>query len=349
MFYDGHPREEPGAVVCRLSPSFTRFGNFQILTAQANHELLRQFMDYTIETDFPHLDPGAEDRYEIWFREICDRTMDMIVHWMRVGFVHGVMNTDNMSVLGLTIDYGPYGWLEDYNPDWTPNTTDLPGRRYSFKNQAQVALWNLGQLANAILPVVGRPEPLQEALDHTHTSYIPKWQSMMAEKLGLKKFEGVNDQAIISSLLTLLTSVETDYTLFFRGLSELNPKQKMERGEIPEFLTPSLYHPDQADHNYGDQLRQWLKIYGRRLEKDNLSPQKRKERMNRVNPKYVLRNYLAQIAIDKAEQGDFSRVQELLDLVRHPYEDQPGKEAFAEKRPEWARHRPGCSMLSCSS
>lgn len=351
MFYDGHPKEEPGAVVCRMSPSFTRFGNFQILAARGEDRLLKQLMDYTIQTDFPHLPAGAGDIYEIWFREICDRTMEMIVHWMRVGFVHGVMNTDNMSILGLTIDYGPYGWLEDYTPDWTPNTTDAAGRRYCFRNQPQIALWNLGQLANALLPVMGSPEPLQAALDDTVAAYGPAWKAMMAQKLGFAAYDPGGDDPLITSLLTLLQAVETDYTIFFRELARFAPEKAMQTAQatLPDFLEPALYRPELAGRDYLDQVRSWLRRYALRLKQDGTDRETRTRKMHRVNPKYVLRNYLAQVAIDKAEQGDFSRVEELLDLMRHPYDDQPGKEKFARKRPEWARHKPGCSMLSCSS
>ena len=140
MFYDGHPRREPGAVVCRVAPSFTRFGNFQILATRGELEILRLLVDHTIRTDFPHLGEPSEEIYTAWFAEVCRTTAEMVVHWMRVGFVHGVMNTDNMSILGQTIDYGPYGWLDNYDPDWTPNTTDAGGRRYRFGNQPQIAL-----------------------------------------------------------------------------------------------------------------------------------------------------------------------------------------------------------------
>src|SRR5699024_10406805 len=150
--------------VCRIAPSFTRFGHFEILTAHENTTLLRQLVDYTIRTDFPHLGEPGKETYIAWFEEVCRRTLTMIVHWMRVGFVHGVMNTDNMSILGQTIDYGPYGWLEGYEPGWTPNTTDAAGRRYCFGQQPQVALWNLTQLANAIFPLIGQTEPLQRAI-----------------------------------------------------------------------------------------------------------------------------------------------------------------------------------------
>ncbi len=157
MFYDGHPQAEPGAVVCRVAPSFTRFGNFQIFASRGDHENLRRLVEFTIRNDFPELVPSGHEIdapvLATWFREVCARTCEMVLHWMRVGFVHGVMNTDNMSILGLTIDYGPYGWLEDYDPAWTPNTTDAGGRRYCFAQQPHIALWNLVQLANSLVPL----------------------------------------------------------------------------------------------------------------------------------------------------------------------------------------------------
>ena len=177
MFYDGHPRAEPGAVVCRVSPSFTRFGNFQIFTARQEIDELRRLVDFTVRSDFPHLvpqsGPPSAETVAAMFDEICQRTAAMIVHWMRVGFVHGVMNTDNMSILGLTIDYGPYGWLENVDPDWTPNTTDAQGRRYRFVAQPQIGHWNLLQLANALVPVVGDPKPLEAGLD----AYVDRQQN----------------------------------------------------------------------------------------------------------------------------------------------------------------------------
>ena len=165
MLYDGNPALEPGAVVCRVAPSFTRFGHFEIITARGELELLRRFTDFTIRTSFPDLcEADAEITktvYLNWFEEVCRRTAQMIVEWMRVGFVHGVMNTDNMSILGLTIDYGPYGWLEDYDPNWTPNTTDAANRRYRFAHQPAIAHWNLIRLANAIYPLIGEEGPLE--------------------------------------------------------------------------------------------------------------------------------------------------------------------------------------------
>jgi len=345
MFYDGHPRLEPGAVVCRISPSFTRFGNFQILAARQENHLLKTLMDYTIETDFAYLGPLSGVSHECWFREICKKTMEMIIHWMRVGFVHGVMNTDNMSILGLTIDYGPYGWLEDYDPGWTPNTTDASGRRYCFKNQPQIALWNLGQLANAILPVVNRPEPLKEALDDAMELFHHGHDAMMAQKLGFQRFEPETDRALLAELLEILALAETDYTIFFRGLSQLDTGIKPVENKLPSCLVKAFYTPDKITPDHSRRLNNWIDLYGKRISRDRISPQEKKKLMDRVNPKYTLRNYLAQTAIDKAEKNDFSLVWELLDVMRNPYDEQPEKENFAAKRPEWARHKPGCSML----
>jgi uncharacterized protein YdiU (UPF0061 family) len=353
MFYDGHPKLEPGAVVCRVASSFTRFGNFQIFTAREETDVLKQLVDYTIRTDFPHLDDPSPTVYLEWFEEVCRTTADMIVHWMRVGFVHGVMNTDNMSILGLTIDYGPYGWLEDYDPNWTPNTTDASGRRYSFGNQPQVAHWNLVQLANAIYPLIEQVEPLQQALDVYTQRLQQGWQTMMARKLGLKTYAPDTDDALTAELLAILPLVETDMTIFYRRLAMLDVTVESLNDISDETLmTPLMeayYVPEQLTREYRTRLGYWLRSYMRRVCQDNTSHEIRRRRMNAVNPKYVLRNYLAQLAIDKAEQGDFSLVDELLELLRHPYDKQPDKEDFAKKRPDWARHRAGCSMLSCSS
>jgi len=353
MFYDGNPKPEPGAVVCRVAPSFTRFGNFQIFASREEIEVLKQLMDYTIRIDFPHLGDPSSEVYLEWFAEVCRTTTELVIHWMRVGFVHGVMNTDNMSVLGLTIDYGPYGWLEDYDPNWTPNTTDTGSRRYCFGNQPQIAHWNLVQLANAIYPLIGKIEPLQQVLDVNAQYFQEAWLAMMSQKLGLKTFEPSTDKALFAELLAILSLVETDMTIFFRRLAKIDVDVES-LGDISDEtlmapLMPAYYIPEQLTQEYRTRMGSWLRDYLIRLAKDNTSPETRRRRMNAVNPKYVLRNYLAQLAIDKAEQGDFSLVNELLEVMRYPYDEQPDKEDFAKKRPDWARHRPGCSMLSCSS
>ncbi|MDO9269176.1 MAG: YdiU family protein [Methylobacter sp.] len=349
MFYNGNPRPEPGAVVCRVAPSFTRFGNFQIFTARGELEQLKKLVDYTIRTDFPHLGEPSFDVYLKWFEEVCRRTAEMIVHWQRVGFVHGVMNTDNMSILGLTIDYGPYGWLENYDPNWTPNTTDAADRRYRFGNQPQIAFWNLGQLANAIYPLIEQVEPLQQAINAYKDTFEQGWQAMVAGKLGLNAYDPAIDNELNTELLILLQLVETDMTIFYRKLAMLIMNVELSDEALMAPLMEAYYVPEQLTDEYNARLGHWLRLYIKRIQASGISDVDRQKRMNAANPKYVLRNYLAQLAIDKAEQGDFSMVNELLELLRHPYDEQPGKEEFALKRPDWARQRTGCSMLSCSS
>jgi len=365
MFYDGHPEDEPGAIVCRVAQSFIRFGNFEIHAARQESKLLKRLADHTIKTHFPHIETADDNEitsnagaYIEWFNEVCKRTAQMIVHWMRVGFVHGVMNTDNMSILGLTIDYGPYGWLENYDPDWTPNTTDAAGRRYRFGQQSAVAHWNLLQLANAIYPLIGEAAPLEDALENYATIYETEWNNMMAAKLGLASYQD-NDARLVTELLELLPLVETDMTIFYRCLanlvatqSEQQPSEAQPDKADNDRISPLLdayYVPEQLTTEYRSRLDAWLNNYLARLGQDGVNPNACREKMNAVNPKYVMRNYLAQLAIDKAETGDFSMVHELLDTMRQPYAEQPERTAFAMKRPDWARLRPGCSMLSCSS
>jgi uncharacterized protein YdiU (UPF0061 family) len=286
-----------------------------------------------------------------WFDEICARTAQMIAHWMRVGFVHGVMNTDNMSILGLTIDYGPYGWLEGYDPDWTPNTTDAQGKRYRFINQPQVALWNLAQLANALYPLIESVEPLQEGLNTYRRVYAAQWQTDMTNKLGLKEFNE-SDVDLIDELHRVLQLVETDMTIFYRLLADFDPKSvSQDEAALINVIHYAYYTEPTPEASTA--MAAWLRTYAARLEQDyivhGVTHELRKTRMNLANPKYVLRNYIAQEAIDKATLGNFSQVQTLLSLLRNPYDEQPEYQHYFSKRPEWARTKAGCSMLSCSS
>jgi uncharacterized protein YdiU (UPF0061 family) len=350
MFYDGNPRPEPGAIVCRTAPSFTRFGNFEILTWRGELDLLRRFADYTIRTDFPHLGEPSKEVYCAWFNEICKSTAKMIVHWLRTGFVHGVMNTDNMSILGLTIDYGPYGWLEDYDPDWTPNTTDAQGRRYRFGNQAEIARWNLIQLANAIHPLINEVKSLEDSIQTYSNHLRDKWQLMMADKLGFAGFNKDGDNELITDMQDLLQHVETDMTIFFRRLAALdvngNDTHTLSVHNLIEHFSDAYYVSEQLNDEYKVRLDEWIEQYKVRVNHDKIPDDLRREKMNKVNPKYVLRNYIAQLAIDKAEQNDNNMVNELLEVLRKPYDEQPGKDELSKKRPEWARHRAGCAMLS---
>ncbi len=348
MLYDGNAALEPGAVVCRVAPSFTRFGHYQMLAARGETELLETFFAHHSVRDFPELGGVAEgkDRVLAWLQQVSDRTALMIAHWMRVGFVHGVMNTDNMSVLGETIDYGPYGWLENYDPDWTPNTTDAGGKRYRFAHQPAVAQWNLLQLANALYPLVGEAEPLEAILASFEQCYVGHFQHMQTQKLGFAKFEE-GDAALFEALEAVLPLIEVDMTLFYRSLASLDVQAG--QSDLTGILTDSLYEPEALAGDVHVAWNGWLQNYASRVRQDNRDEQARQRQMNAVNPLYVLRNYLAQIAIDAAEQGDFSRIQKQLDVLRQPYTPQEGCDEFAEKRPDWARTRVGCSMLSCSS
>ena len=342
MFYDGHPVAEPGAVVCRVAPSFTRFGHFELPAARGDRALLRRLVEFTMARDFPDLafDPASD--VTTWFSEICQRTARLIAHWMRVGFVHGVMNTDNMSILGLTIDYGPYGWVDNFDPGWTPNTTDASTRRYCFARQPLIARWNLERLAEALALLLPRPDELAAGLERYDEVYSSEFCSAFAAKLGLCEFTH-DDVDLLEDLFALMHQAEIDMSEFFRRLAEVD----LERPSI-DVLQDSFYREDLRQRHSAD-LARWLVRYAARLRHDPQSPEQRGARMRAVNPRYVLRNYLAQQAIDRAEQGDMQMVHDLLEALRRPFDEQPGREAFAAKRPDWARHRAGCSMLSCSS
>ena len=341
MLYDGHPQAEPGAIVCRVSSSFVRFGHFQLLAARQEEALLKQFTDFVIGREFPSL--GAitndTDRYVAFFNEVCDRTARLMVHWMRVGFVHGVMNTDNMSLIGETIDYGPYGWLEDFDPNWTPNTTDASQRRYRFGQQPAIGQWNLMQLANALLPLIGDSQPLEDALTNYASTYEQRWQAMMAAKIGLTEFP----ETLITNLLSLLTTIETDMTLFFRALAQVD----LSKPNAWMGLKEAFYREEQVSESYVQTLNGWLEEYRRELNRQAI--ENRQMTMDLTNPKYVLRNYLAQMVIDEVEQGEVVLLNRVMTALQSPYAEQPEFEDLAAKRPEWARSRVGCSMLSCSS
>jgi len=392
MLYDGNPRPEPGAIVCRMAPSFLRLGNYQLLAARKEDELLERLVDFTIDRDFPHLverfgdaeaggsatsrSEDAAARRAAWFAEVCERTADLMVHWMRVGFVHGVMNTDNLSVLGLTIDYGPYGWLEDFDPDWTPNTTDAQGRRYRFGHQPAVAQWNLVRFGEALRGLFPDLEPLEAGLNAYVDRYNRGYLAMTAAKLGLGGSGGAEAaeaaggpasetlQGLVRDLHGLLYRAEMDYTLTHRALGELVGQgvsgdtpwaAGLAEGVLPAELDEVFYDETKREAQ-APELAAWLDRWRGALEARILStssagetPELTRTAMHQVNPKLVLRNWLAQEAIDLAEQGDLSRIHELLDALRRPYDEDPAYARFAARRPEWARHRVGCSMLSCSS
>ena len=346
MFYDGRPVAEPGAIVCRVAPSFTRFGHFELPASRGDTVLLERLVEFTIARDFPELlsAPAAERRGR-WFVEVCERTARLMVDWMRVGFVHGVMNTDNMSILGLTIDYGPYGWVDNFDPAWTPNTTDADGRRYCFGRQPAIARWNLERLAEALSLIAASAEEAEafsNGMQRYDEVFADCFSRAFAAKFGFAAWRN-DDAQLVEKIFELLERAEVDMTLFFRRLAMVDI-------DAPDLavLDEAFYRPQRfAEHR--DALVAWLARWALRVQSEGVLDAARVARMNAVNPCYVLRNYLAQQAIDSAEAGDPSMIGELLDVLRHPYAEQPERQVFAAKRPEWARHKAGCSMLSCSS
>src|SRR5262245_34744337 len=311
MFYDGNPQPEPGAVVCRVAPSFVRFGNFQIHAAYGELEALKRLADYVICAHYP----GAT--CQEFFHEVCRRTALLMVDWMRLGFVHGVMNTDNMSILGLTIDYGPYGWLEGYDPLWTPNTTDAQGRRYAYGQQPHIAQWHLARLAEALLPLVQK-EQLEAGLALYAETFNAGWQRAFMEKIGLASWKE-DDVELLRQLFEALAEAETDFTLFFRNLAAV----PLERPSL-EPLRRAFY-TDAAR----PRLEDWLRRFAMRMLEERMSVEERLRRMNSANPKYVPRNYLAQLAIDALEKGDASVLERLMNVLKRPYDEQPEHDELA--------------------
>ncbi|SFT74456.1 Uncharacterized conserved protein YdiU, UPF0061 family [Lishizhenia tianjinensis] len=345
VLYNGNPALEPGAIVCRVSSSFVRFGSFEILAARKEHHHLKSLLDFVIEQYYPNLGTPAKDTYVKFFQELMERTLEMIIHWERVGFVHGVMNTDNMSILGETIDYGPYGWLEDFDPTWTPNTTDAQGRRYRFGNQAAIALWNLNKLGSAIYPLIGEAEPLENSLNQFKKLYFTQREKMYCEKLGVT-YGSDEAAALVEQILILLEKSSMDMTMFWRRLADV--KANSPEGHL-HTLAQQTYLEKEEFEQYQEEWKQWLTKYGALVLQEGEAASVRKQKMNAVNPKYVLRNYMAQLAIEAAEQNDFSLVDELFEILQHPYEEQEQYEKWFAKRPDWALNKVGCSMLSCSS
>ncbi|MCC2547441.1 YdiU family protein [Hymenobacter sp. BT175] len=351
MFYSGNPQPEPGAIVARVAPTFVRFGNFQMMTAAGELDNLRTLADYVIRRYYPELGEPSAAVYVRWFEEICRRTAVMIAHWMTVGFVHGVMNTDNMSILGLTIDYGPYGWLEPYEPGWTPNTTDFSHHRYAFGQQPRVALWNLVQLGRALSPLVDNVEELNAGLDRYNTTLNETRRELYGRKLGLTSFTSAEDLALLEVLPEALADGVVDMTLFFRRLSHLAPtlitQPEQEEALLAELVRETSYvelGPIGQQH-----LLPWLRRYTARLRQETTDPDAIQTGMLAANPKYVLRNYLAQQAIEAAETGDLTLLNRLMQVLKAPFDEQPEHNELAAKRPEWAREKPGSATLSCSS
>lgn len=341
MFYNGNPNYEPGAVVLRVSPSFLRFGNFEMLAARNEKENLRKLVDWTIERYFPEI--SGEDKILKWYNVVIERTATLMVAWQRVGFVHGVMNTDNMSILGLTIDYGPYSFLDDYDPNFTPNTTDLPGRRYAFGNQPSVAYWNLGKLASALLPLFEDAAELEAALRTYEDVFWKKYYEMMAGKLGLDRITE-KDQNLVAEFEKVLSEIKPDMTMFYRLLIDL-PDGNPDEEKLINYFGEAFYQmPDNSAKRSFSEL---LISYAERLKQNSVSREESREKMRRSNPYFILRNYLLHQAIEELEKGQDTIFRKLEQAMKNPYEESFPE--FFQKRPDWASEKAGCSMLSCSS
>ncbi|QNK61289.1 YdiU family protein [Pedobacter sp. PAMC26386] len=341
LFYDGRSAYEKGAIVMRTAPSFLRFGNFEMLAARQETSQLQKLTSWTIDKFSPHL--TGENKTIAWFEEIVEKTATLMVDWIRVGFVHGVMNTDNMSILGLTIDYGPFSFLDQYDPEFTPNTTDLPGRRYAYGRQPSIGYWNLGCLASAIAPLIEDTSELSVALEKYKTIYFDKYHIMMAGKLGLDEFRK-NDQVLIEDVEKTLTMLKADFTIFYQLLMTL-PLTEASEEAVTAHFSPSFYDiPDRASQQ---SLHKITNSYIQRIKENQISPEVSQEIMRTSNPRFILRNYLLHQAIQELEKGEQNLFLKLQEAIKNPYaKDQ---DEFFKLRPEWANDQPGSSTLSCSS
>lgn len=345
VLYNGNPAYEPGAIVCRVAPSFIRFGSFEMLAARKEIDNLKKLTDYTIENYYSHLGKPSKETYAQFFDEVCIKTADMIINWQRVGFVHGVMNTDNLSIIGQTIDYGPYGWIENFDEEWTPNTTDAQHKRYRFGNQASIALWNLNKLANALYLLIEEAAPLEKSLNGFKDYFIKNHTIMLNAKLGIYDSENFDD-SFMNELFELLTQSEIDMTIFYRNLTKFNTSAA---ADFYVEIKHASYLSETHLEKYKAAWILWLNKYVAKLNSENVDISERISAMNLVNPKYVLRNYMAQLAIEAAEKEDYQLIHELYELLKNPYDEQVDKEKWFAKRPNWALDKVGCSQLSCSS
>jgi serine/tyrosine/threonine adenylyltransferase len=320
---------ETGAMLVRMAPSHVRFGSFEVFYYRKQYEQLTILADYVIANHFPHLIDGP-DKYARFFSEVVERTAKLIAQWQAVGWSHGVMNTDNMSIHGITLDYGPFGFMDDYDPGFICNHSDQNGR-YAFNQQPYIGLWNLSCLAQALSPLAPK-EDLKAALDHYTLLCERRYMELMWAKFGLSE-EQEDDAGLIRDLLALMQQGHVDYTSCFRALGSFSSQD----GSTNEPLRDSFLDREA--------FSRWAKRYADRLRREKSCDEERSSRMNLVNPKYVLRNYLAQQAIEKAQQKDFSEVDRLLVLLQDPYSDQPDMDAYAAPPPNWGKH----VSVSCSS
>ena len=324
-------QQETAAVVTRIAPSFIRFGHFEYFYHTGQHQYLAPLADFLIERHYPEC-KSAEQPYLALFEAICERSVRLVADWQAVGFTHGVLNTDNMSVLGLTIDYGPFGFMDTFDRRHVPNHSDTGGR-YAYNEQPYIVQWNLSRIGSALLPLCDK-DGLVAALDRFPEQYQQAYLNKMRAKLGLLQ-EKAGDGELVADLLELLQG-RADFTLFFRHLSAVsNPHE--------EPLPPQLAALFAEDGLVALQL--WIGRYRQRLRAENSEHEARRVRMNAVNPLYVLRNYLAEQAIRLAQAGDYREIERLRACLSEPFTESARFADFAEPPPEWASE----ICVSCSS
>jgi uncharacterized protein YdiU (UPF0061 family) len=316
---------ESAATVCRVARSHIRFGSFEHFHYRNQPEPIRALANYVIDRHFPGWSDDDE-KYAKLFAHSVTETAKMIAHWQAVGFSHGVMNTDNMSILGDTIDYGPFGFLDAYNPDFICNHSDANGR-YSFKNQPSVGLWNLNALATSLMTLISS-ETLVSILKTYEPTFLTLYRGLMAAKLGLSHYND-SDEDLINQLLELMAANNVDYTLFFRNLCRFSDDRTAAR---------DMFIDRQA-------FDFWAEKYHQRLGQQPVTDEERRQQMWATNPKYVLRNYMAQAVIEQAQQGDYSGVNLLLEVLQNPYTEHPRAQQYAGLPPDWSE----TISVSCSS
>lgn len=320
--------QERAAMVLRLAKSHVRFGSFEYFFYTKQPEELKALADHVLALHYPHALEQPEPHLAM-FTEIVERNAELIAKWQAYGFCHGVMNTDNMSILGITFDFGPFAFLDDFDQAFICNHSDHEGR-YSFSNQVPIAQWNLSALAQALTPFI-KVEALREAIGLFLPLYQAHYLDLMRRRLGLTTAED-EDSEIVTRLLQLMQNSGVDYTLFFRRLGD----------DAPEVAVRRL-RDDFVDMAGFDA---WAQVYLARVAREDAGTQAdRQARMHAVNPLYILRNYLAQRAIEAAEKGDYDEVRRLHQVLNRPFEEQPGMESYAQRPPDWGKHL----EISCSS
>lgn len=339
IMYSGNPQLEKGAVVIRTAESFLRFGHFELMSAQREYNTLQELADFTIENYYPEITSSDIQKYKDFFENICTRTANLMVEWFRVGFVHGVMNTDNMSVLGLTIDYGPYSMMDEYDLNFTPNTTDLPGRRYAFGKQGQIAQWNLWQLANALHPLIKDEKFLEDTLNHFGTYFWETHDQMLCNKFGFDQLRK-EDEDFFTNWQGLMQELQLDYTLFFSQLEKTNPDTDLkEHFKEVSYIT--------LNEEMLEKLSHFIITYEARLELNAISKEDSLAIMKKTNPKFILRNYLLYECIEEINNGKKEMLEKLTKAIESPYQEVYPE--FSVKRPSGYDDTAGCSTLSCSS